>query len=291
MLAGRLQPSATATSDRSRSVLLDALVEQERGERDEERDQDGFRVLHEQHDQRDQREDYPDPVNHPGERPAENRLADDRRQDEHDRLRPRVSGRQDKQERETNEQKTDRDGGPDLGSLVETHLRLGHRYRGVADVRPRVTSLPTLERREPSLKPLRDGGVLGALAPQRGHVRGPLLRFGHQAGRSSREVGAPAHAVEPATSFAERPAAFGEFPVELDLATAEVVELRLNNLHFGGWRRDFREAREPERIEPRGAGRTVAVVHRTGWRVLSRDRVARIEPPEAAVSAHPRRRL
>src|SRR5262249_15504940 len=189
-----------------------------------ERDHDGLRVLHEQYDERDQREDYPDPINRPGERPAENRLADDRHQDEHDRLGPRVSGRQDEQDSETREQQTDRDGGPDLGSLVEAHLRLGHRYRSVADVRPGVASLPTLERRDPSLQLFRNGGVLGALAPPRGPLRGALLRFGLEARRRGREVGAPAHAVEPATSFAKHLDAFGDLPVELDLATAEVVE-------------------------------------------------------------------
>jgi hypothetical protein len=125
------------------------LIEQERGEGDEECDQDGFGVLHEQHDEREEREEREDsPIR------LTVRVNLPRRTDS-----PAIAAMTSTIAsahafpRET----TSRSASPTSRRLidtaaqtsaawVETHPCPGHRYRGVADVRPGVASLPVLER-------------------------------------------------------------------------------------------------------------------------------------------------
>jgi hypothetical protein len=83
----------------------------------------------------------------------------------------------------------------------------------------------------------------------------------------------------------------GDERVELALACLETRLLGLEHLDLLGRRRDLVEAREGERVEPGRPRRAVSLVHRPGGSVLAGDRILRVQAPEPAVLADPRRRL
>src|SRR5262249_32777837 len=112
-----------------------------------------------------------------------------------------------------------------------------------------------------------------------------------QSFRRAGKVWAPVHARDLHAELPKHARLLVDQPIELRLAVLEPLALRLHCPELLGRRGDLGKTGESERIEPRGPRGAVPLVHRSGGGVLAGDRIARKQPPQASIPAHPRSRL